>query len=193
NFRCSAIRSAVVWRAKRLRFCDQKKHRPPHRRDEKRLFPQTTIVGLGGEGKFAPSRYLLGTLPAFFDKIVTGHKRARAFMERVRAPICRSADKFGIATFRTAALVRRRIFVTFREDSSNHTLDDIFAASTFCRPHVAPWISCIGTCSNGGRALEERAWLSDLRSHFRCHSHQRLETPSDSTAGDRGSKRVAED
>ena len=51
----------------------------------------------------------------------------------------------------------RKIFVTFGEDSFNHTLDDIFAASTFCRSHVAPWISCIGICSNGGRAYEERS------------------------------------
>src|SRR5205807_944530 len=64
------------------------------------------------------------------------------------------------------------------------------AASTFCRSHVDSWISCIGICSNGGRALEERAWLSGLPGNFRCHSH---DTSSDSSAGGWGSKRVAED
>jgi hypothetical protein len=29
----------VVWRAERIRFRDQKNHRPPHRRYEGRLFP----------------------------------------------------------------------------------------------------------------------------------------------------------
>src|SRR5262249_7345510 len=88
---------------------------------------------------------------------------------------------------------RKEIFVTFREDSSNHTLDDISAASTFCRSRVAPWISCIDTCSNGARAFGERPWLSGLPGHFRCHSHDQIETPSGSTSRGWDYKRVAED
>src|SRR5260370_7722835 len=76
---------------------------------------------------------------------------------------------------------RNEIFVTFRKDSCNHILDDIFAASTFCRSHVAPWISCIGTCSNGARAFGEKALLSGLPGHFRCPTHDHLETPTHST------------
>src|SRR5438874_3950152 len=75
--------------------------------------------------------------------------------------------------------------------TSSHPPDS--AASTFCRSHVAPWISCIGICSNGGRAYEERPWLSDLPGHFRCHSHEQVDTPGDSSARGRGSKRVGED
>src|SRR5215469_8832638 len=88
---------------------------------------------------------------------------------------------------------RNEISVTFRKHSCNHILNDIFAASTFCRSHVAPWISCIGTCSNGARAFGERAWLSGLPGHFRCHSHEQLETPSDSTGRGWDYKRGAED
>src|SRR5439155_15056791 len=121
----------------------------------------------------------------------------RRWRRCVHCPCCRS-DRESVPTQAEVMHVyevrpRSEIFVTFRKDSCNHILDDIFAASTFCRSHVAPWISCIGIWSNGGRAYEERAWLSDLPGHFRCHSHDQIETTSGSTGRGWDSKRVAED
>src|SRR5947207_8751376 len=75
-----------------------------------------------------------------------------------------SIDAHVIPVIRVYSAGSNVIDSRYEKFASIHPSDS--AASTFCRSHVALWISCIGICSNGARACEERPWLSDLPGSF---------------------------